>query len=103
MNPYIFLRELNSVIRQRGLDIRVLEVKYLQSKTKAQKGFELSDVNRYAFQVDKTKNNVFGTDNQFLDWIFTDSVKLQKPEIVDNKLDILIEEEKKKQEDKKLQ
>lgn len=39
MNPYIFLKELNSVIRQQGLDIRVLEVKYYQSKSKAQKGF----------------------------------------------------------------
>lgn len=76
MNPYIFLRELNSVIRQRGLDIRVLEVKYYQSKSKAQKGFELSDVNRYAFQVDTTKNTIFGTGNEFLDWIFTDAVKL---------------------------
>lgn len=61
MNPYVYLDELNSVIRQRGLDIRVLEVKYYQSKTKAQKGFELSDVNRYDFQVDKTKNIIFET------------------------------------------
>ena len=79
MNPYIFLEELNSVIRLRGLDIRVLEVKYFQSKTKAQKGFELSDVNRYDFQVDKNKNIIFGTENQFLDWIFSESVKLEKP------------------------
>lgn len=61
MNPYVYLDELNTVIRQRGLDIRILEVKYFQSKTKAQKGFELSDVNRYDFQVDKTKNIIFET------------------------------------------
>lgn len=72
-------------------------MKYLQSKSKAQKGFELADANRYAFQVDRTKNSIFGTENKFLDWIFADSVKLQKPEIVDNKLDLLIEEEKKKE------
>ena len=76
MNPYIFLRELNSTIRQRGLDIRVLEVKYIKSKSKAQKGFESSDANRFDFQVDRTKNTIFGTQNQFLDWIFDHSVKL---------------------------
>ncbi len=39
MNPYQYLKELNTVITKRGLDIKVLEVKYVLSKSKAQKGF----------------------------------------------------------------
>lgn len=80
MNPYQYLREINNVIQQRGIDIKVLEVKYVQSKSKAQKGFESYDSNRYDFQPDKTFNVVSNTGNEFLEWIFADAVKLHKPE-----------------------
>ncbi len=79
MNPYQYLRELNASIRNRGLDIKVLEVKYMQSKSKAQKGFEFADVNRFDFQVDNIKNVIFHTENEFLNWIFSDTVVLKKP------------------------
>lgn len=39
MNPYQYLREINNVMLQRGIDIKVLEVKYHLNKSKAQKGF----------------------------------------------------------------
>lgn len=39
MNPYQYLDKLNDSIRARGYDIKVVEVKYFQTKSKAQKGF----------------------------------------------------------------
>jgi hypothetical protein len=106
MNSYIYLQELNKVIQRRGYDIQILEVKYLLTKSKAQKSFELYDLNRFDFQIDKTKNVVFGTgkilnndlDDNFLDWIYSDAVKLTKPDTVEtHQFDNIIEEEKKKE------
>jgi hypothetical protein len=80
MNPYQYLKEINNVIQQRGIDIKVLEVKYVQNKSKAQKGFEAYDSNRFDFQADKNFNLVCNTGIEFLEWIFADAVKLKKPE-----------------------
>ena len=41
-----------------GLDIKVLEVKYQQTKSKEQKGFDSYDSNRFDFQVDKSFNMI---------------------------------------------
>ena len=79
MNPYQYLKEINNVIQQRGIDIKVLEVKYVQNKSKAQKGFEAYDSNRFDLQADRSFNVVSNTGNEFLDWLFADAVKLQKP------------------------
>jgi hypothetical protein len=79
MNPYQYLREINSVIRQKGMDITVLEVKYALSKSKAQKGFDALGSNRFDLQVEKAFNTISNTGDQFLEWIFADAVKLKKP------------------------
>jgi hypothetical protein len=79
MNPYQYLREINNVIQQKGIDITVLEVKYVQSKSKAQKGFDALGSNRFDLQIEKAFNAISNTDSQFLEWIFADAVKLKKP------------------------
>ena len=63
MNPYQFLKEINAAIQQRGMDIRVLEAKYHQTKSKEQKGFDSTDSNRFDFQVDKSFNVINNTGN----------------------------------------
>jgi hypothetical protein len=66
MNPYQYLREINTVIQQKGIDIKVLEVKYVLSKSKAQKGFDTLGSNRFDLQIEKAFNTISNTDNQFL-------------------------------------
>lgn len=92
------------MIQQRGIDIKVVEVKYVQNKSKAQKGFEAYDSNRFDLQADRSFNVVSNTGNEFLDWLFADAVKLQKPEnaLSVDKFDNFIEEEKRKEEEKKI-